>query len=436
MDDFQAILDKADAIIKLQIRKFYGIDGYDYEDLIQIGRIKVWKIVTDKNITLKNFDSFKGYISVSIGNLFGTELKKSKAQKRINLRESESLDAPIGNEGGDERDGYNFIPDKGGQITIETLETIKESAMKTRDKNAIRGVVWCLVELMNLRITQVPKKINYNTFIRYGLARYLWVFFNNSPFMALKFAYPEFKASDMKRRPNGYWKGKRGKKRAIDEFKEMLENSKYSEEEYPLVVNHDFISNLGLSAPLDVIFKGSPFLFLDAIFPGKYRPWMMTMTPLHYYDNDNNVIDATKWLIETILGFDVTNMTEKEIWKQQIGKKIGKRDFENHGLRGLLHKFGNSPEKIIRFVYPGKFQEWDLGDKKKWSRGKESLLLAAKATRWVIEEYSGLSPYSIHIGFRFFTENGLHGMITSKKLGLNSSPGAALKNAYPEGDFD
>ena len=436
MDDFQAVLDKADMIIKQQMKKFYGIDGYDYEDLLQIGRIKAWEIISNKGITLADFGKYKAYIATSVNNLFGIELRKSKAQKRINLRETISLDAPIGNDGDDEREGYNFIPDKGGAITFETLEMIKESAMKTREKNAIRGVVWCLVELMDLRVDQAPKKINYNTFIEYGLARYLWVFFGNSPFMALKFAYPEFKASDMTRRPNGYWKGKRGRTRAIEELRELLQNSKYTEEEYPLIVNHDFIADLGLATPVDTMFGGSPFLFLDAVFPGKYKPWMMSITPLRYFNNDGNVIDATKWLIETILGFDVTNMTEKEIWKRQIGKKIGKRDFENHGLRGLLHKFGNSPEKIIRFVYPGKFQEWDLGDNKKWSRGNESLLLAAKATRWVIEECSGLSPYSIHIGFRFFTENGLHGMITSKKLGFKSSPGAALKNAYPEGDFD
>ncbi len=431
MDDMELLLNKADFIIKPVIKKYYGIDGYDYDDLLQIGRIKIWDIICAKKITTDNFDSFKGYLSTAINNLFGTELRKSKAQKRINLRETVSLDAPIGDNSDDEREGYNFIPAKEGIITSETLEFIKSEAMRTRDQNAIKGVVWCLLEIMDLRIKDAPKKINYNTFIGNGLARYLWVFFNNSPFLALRFAYPELKASDMKKRPNGYWKVKNRRSRAIRELKELLERSGYEEFEYPLVVNHNFISKLGLATPLDTIFNGSPFAYLDAVYPKKYKPWMMSVTPINYFEKKKNVFLATRWLIEEVLGFDIPNLSDKDIWRLGIGRKIRKEDFESNGLRGLLARFDNSPEKIIRLAYPKKFQEWDLGSGKKWSR-EDALKLAGKATRWVIEYYAELTPESPKIGYRFFVENGLRGMITSKKLGFNSSPKAVLRNAYPK----
>ncbi|MDD4931804.1 MAG: hypothetical protein PHG66_06710 [Candidatus Colwellbacteria bacterium] len=429
MDDMELLLKEAEKTIEIAARKFYSIDGYDYEDLLQIGRIKVWEIISEKKVTKDDFGSFRSYITTSLYNLFGVVLRKSKAAKRINLRESASLDAEVGE--GDDRTAYDFIPDKGGEVSIETLETIKIAALKTKERKAIQGVIWCLVELLNLKIENVPKKINYRTFVKFGLARYLWIFFNNSPFLAIRFAYSKFEPKDMKKRPNGYWKGKRGKNKAIAELREILEKSGYKPEDYPLIATHDFISDHGLRTPLDQMFSGSPFNFLDAVFPGKYMPWTMSTTPMTCFSDVKNVIFATRWLMEDILGFDIPNLDVYEIWRLGIGRSVGKKDFEDKGLRGLLNRFGNSPEKIIRFVYPGKFQDWDLGDNKKWSSPK-SLELAAKATKWVIEEYAGLTPDSPEIGYRFFVENGLRGMITSKKLGLNSSPKAAIRNAYPE----
>ncbi len=156
----------------------------------------------------------------------------------------------------------------------------------------------------------------------------------------------------------------------------------------------------------------------------------MATTPKGYFNEKSHVVAATKWLTEEVLGLKVTGMTPKEVWREQISRKVRKEDFEENGLRGLLAKFGNSPERIMRFVYPNKFKEWDFPSKGKWSR-PDAYALAARATRWVIEDYAGLKPDSPKIGFRFFIENGLHGMITSRKLGFNSSPKAAMMNAYP-----
>ncbi|HOB90193.1 MAG TPA: hypothetical protein PLN18_01025 [Candidatus Colwellbacteria bacterium] len=360
MEDWESLLSEAESIIEITARRFDNIDGYDYEDLLQIGRIKVWEILSEKKGT---FAAMKGYIAVSLANLFRTEFGKTKAAKRINLRQTTSLDAKIDDD--DDRTRYDFIPDKGGAITLETLDIVKTAALKTKAKRAIRGVVWCLMELLGIRTEQAPKKINYGTFVKYGLSRYLWVFFNNSPYRALRYAYPELKAKDMKKRPNNYWKGERGKRKAVEELREILLSSGYGERDYPLVVNHDFIVDHGLSFPLQTMYGSSPFLFLDAVFPGRFHPWEMATTPKYWFESDDRAIAATKWLVEEVLGFDIPNLDEKEIWRRRIGVKIRRSDFDDNGLRGLISQFGNSPKRLLELAYPGKFQEWDFQSKDK-----------------------------------------------------------------------
>ena len=64
---------------------------------------------------------------------------------------------------------------------------------------------------MEISPKRAAKVINYKTFVSNGLARFLWVFFNNSPYRALRYAYPELSPEDMKKVPNNYWSGRRGK---------------------------------------------------------------------------------------------------------------------------------------------------------------------------------------------------------------------------------
>lgn len=275
------------------------------------------------------------------------------------------------------------------------------------------------------------KKINYRIFGDYGLQYYLWIFFNNSPYRALCFAYPNLNPRDMKKAPNGYWNDVKGKSRAISALRKVLLESNYDSSEYPLIVNERFMENVGLSRPYQKHFKSSPFAFLKAVFPGKYMPWEMEVTPIGYFSNAKLAKKAMQWLVEKKLSIPLSDMDKKEVWRQKISQKVTKEVIVSYGLRGLLAQYNNTPEKLMRMTYPDKFLAWDFHNKTKW-KGAEGHKLAAKATRWVIEKYAGLFPNSPEIGYRFFVENGLHGMITSRTLAFNSSPRAALKNAYPD----
>lgn len=151
------ILQKAERIISQAARKYLGnIDGYEYEDLMQNGRLLVWQLIVDKDITEDNFESFSGYLYKSLIFSYSNDYKKSKAQKRINLSKTTSLDKEVGID--DTRSLHEILPSKNNDITLETLEIIKSAALKDKDPKAIKGVIYCLVELLDILPEEVPKR--------------------------------------------------------------------------------------------------------------------------------------------------------------------------------------------------------------------------------------------------------------------------------------
>lgn len=425
------VFQKVEPIIKRVAYKFIGrIDGLEFEDLMQNGRLLAWRIIDSKKIDEANIDGYLGYINNALIYSFNNDYKKSKAQKRIRLSEAKSLDESIGFD--DSRSLHEMIPSRGGEVTFETLEMVKEIAIRDRNPKAVKVVIYCLAELMDLNgESDVSKNIKYDTFVKNGLAYYLWIFFNNSPYMALRNAYPSLKPWDMAKVPNNYWSGKRGQTRAINLLVKALKESNYQECDYPILFTEKFIERIGLITPYQKHYRSCPYLFLEAAFPGVYHPWELPATPKGYFnDDDEKAKKAVRWLVEKRLAIDIVSMSEIDVWRKRVSKQLTKETFECNGLRGLLMKYHNSPELLVKMTYPGKFMEWDFPGHRKW-KGSAGLALAAKATIWVIEEYIGIEPTGSDIGYRFFVENGLHGMITSRTLGFNSSPKKALENAYP-----
>lgn len=430
------VLEKIDLIIRQLARKYLKkIDDYDYEDLVRGGRIVAWQFVVDRKIGNDNFGTYVKNIRKLIVDYYDEEYEIFKARRRLRLASALNfdIDDETINLYGDKKLSplHEIVSDQINEITIEGLDSKRHIATKSKDHKSIKDVIYCLVMLLGIKPEEIPKKVNYQTFVDYGLQYYLWIFFSNSPYQALRCAFSNLNPEDMKKVSNKYWVGENGKERAVEILKKALLESSYLMSEYPLIINEKFIQNIGLSTPYQKHFHSSPFAFLDAVFPEVFKPWEMARTPAKYFKEDEELVKkAMRWLVEDKLAIPLPDMDEKEVWRQGISKKITKDVMEDYGLRGLLAIYGNYPEPLMRLTYPGKFQAWDFKHKAKW-QGPEGLELAARATRWVIEDYAGLSPTSAGIGYRFFVENGLHGMITSKSLGFNSSPKAALKNAYP-----
>lgn len=419
-------------------RKFF-IDGLEFEDLVQIGRISVWSLLAKHDITEKNIDQYMGLIVTSVRYGLSNELKKSKAQKRLELTKAFSLDAALDEED-DERTLGNLIP-SGDRNVLEALEAdeadreklrlLARRSLQERTPKGKRAVVLFLVSLLGLRFEDIPKALTYAIFVQFGLARWLWVFFNNSPFRAINHAYPgKFHPYDMARAPMRQWKGERGKARAIRALQDILEDTGYGPECYPRLLTHNFFEEFKIAVPLGKIFGWDRFRYLDAAFPGAYRPWELSRTPQGFFDSPENVKLAVRWLVEEKLGYDMECLSVHDIWRLEIAsKRITKDTFLQHGLRELMATYG-SPERVLRLAYPGKFLPWSFSRKDKWY-GRSGKALAALATRWVIERYAKTSPLSPAITCSFFMKHGLWGMLTARSLGFNSSPRKALRNAYP-----
>lgn len=418
------IIESSEKIIRSAARQI-EIPGLDYEDKAQIGRMAIWSFLKKQ----EKPEFFPALAKTIARRALLAELRKTKAEKRIPPEKTVYLDDVLPGQGEQEGKYMTFrdlIPVEQENLPEETLEKLK-----TRNKKAIREVICRVIAENNIPEEKITQKVNYQFFVDNGLEGFLWVFFNNSPFRAINFAYPKkFLPFEMAKAPQGYWKGEQAKERAIEALKYFLERSNYDPKDYPRIVTYDLLIDYGLSAPLQ-LFNNSPYNYLSAAFPEqKYNPWEMKATPRNYFESKENIIKAVKWLVEDVLGYDIPKMTQKEIWQVGVAAIITKEKFEKNGLNVLMKTYP-SPEPLLKIVYPNKFLPWDFPVKKKWM-GKQGKELAARATRWIIEDLNGLPPSSEKITYDFFIKNRLRGMLTSRSLGFNSSPKAALKNAYPD----
>lgn len=397
-------------------------EEYEFDDLRQIGRVAIWKLAEQKNITSENVEEHYGLLYLRVKRDVQNALNASRAQKRSPGKPLLSLDFELG-----EDDGFTLLDTiaSGGQSPLEILEIAEEKE---------HHVVRLLVKELGIEEEDIPKKINYYTFVDNGLGPWLWFSFGNSPFRAINDAYPDrFLPHHMARAPQGYWQGRSGRKNAISALMEVLLKTGEDSEFYPKLMTEKFFEEFGLMAALWIVFKGDRFKYLNAAFRGVYHPWEFNVTARGYFDKHEHVEKAVKWLVEEKLGIPLSTMRVVEVWNDRVANQITKETFSEHGLRAIIAKY-KSPGPVLRLVYPDKFLPWDFPSKGKWT-GESGKNLAGEATRWMIEEYRGVSPTSDKITGAFFRENGLWGMLTAKSLGFNSLPRRALENAYPDKDF-
>lgn len=428
-------LAQIEQIIQSVASKF-TIDGTDLEDRLQIGRIAVWKLSEKYQITNDNVSEYKGLIWTVVKQALQNESKKAQAQKRIQLSKIPSLDASFSEDSdgnlhdvleSEQENPFESI--QRNEDTRKLLKRLESKSLEDRKMKTKRAVIMLLVHILGINKREIPKKICYQTFVDNDLDRYLWVFFNNSPFRAINYTYPgEFLPYHMSRVTNGYWSGSKGRERAIQALQNALKESGCDQALYPKLVTDKFLTEFRLAVPWQKVFGWDRFAYLDAAFPGSYHPWEFSVTPKFYFDSPENIIKAVRWLVEKKLGYDMEKLSVCDIWRQQIAMKITKVTFSEHGLRKIIAIY-KAPEKALRLAYPDKFLQWSFQRKSKW-QGEAGKQLAAKATRWVIEDYLGLTQETVKVSCKFFSNNGLWGMLTAKSLGFNASPQKALLNAY------
>ena len=427
-------LKEAEKMIESVVSLFV-IEGLGFEDKVEICRIAVWNAIEQKNISAEDYGKEK-YRNL-LWSVASRALSDAASAKRPKIRtwgkdekqaRPDDLHKALLLQAAKRHRVKLQASDKHGDAVLLRKLSRESHRLRTAESKCL--VVWQLVELMGIEVAAVPKRINYQTFVEHGLGAWLWVFFNNSPYRAINCAYPgRFLPYHMAHAPMRYWMDPEGQERAVAALASALESTGLEPELYPKALTERFFEEFKLTTPLQKLFK-THYGYLNAAYPGKYHPWELPCTTPNFFEKKENVVKAVRWMVEEKLKYPIPDLTIPEIWRQQIAIKITKETFSQYGLREIMANY-KSPEPVLRMVYPDKFLPWSFQNKTKW-QGEAGKKLAAQATRWFVEEYLKLRPTSRELTWDMFRKNGLNGMISSRSLGFNSSPRAALRNAYPE----
>lgn len=212
-------------------------------------------------------------------------------------------------------------------------------------ETSIDAINWLIYEKLHWTETDTRNKLDRNIFKKYNLMGMLDAVYNGSPFNAITELYPNIKPWELRNAPFKYW----NKQTAIEATKWLIkEKLKWNDNEIKQKLNVEIFKVNNLYGMLVVVYNHSPFEALNAVYPNKFKPWELKMTP-HFW-NETTAIEATKWLIE-----------EKLKWlEEDIKTNLTYKVFINNGLRGVMRVFDASPFKAINATYPGKFKREDF----------------------------------------------------------------------------
>ena len=182
-------------------------------------------------------------------------------------------------------------------------------------------------------------------------------------------------------------------------------------------MKHTDFAEHGGSSLLSSLYRSSPVALLRAVYPDfDWKPWLFPRVPADYYDHQENVRDHLEWIKEKAHLVEDAELTKKH--------------FEEHGAVALLHKFGNSPARVVEAAggmwLPSKKppKHWNdidnqiafmrtLGDRLGFQEGERE--------RWYL-----VSPQQI-------AEHGGGGLLGSRQY--NRSLRALLSAVFPDYDW-
>ncbi len=205
----------------------------------------------------------------------------------------------------------------------------------------------------------------------------------------------------IKQFPPYFWEGDDGFNSAKEIVKFLIESvNNWTDEDIRANFSKQFIIDNRLQGMLLTLFKGSPYAVIEYVYPGRFKPWDFQQVPTKYWKNEENVINAMRWLIE-----------EKLNWNdEQIKKNLSRSTFVKYGLSGLLsRRFKCSVYDAINTLYPGKFKYWEMKKSPvKWNEDN-----AREAVRWLIEDKLKWSIEDIKKNLKneVFKKHGLGGML-------------------------
>ena len=302
----------------------------------------------------------------------------------------------------------------------DIIKKFPDGFWRTKESNihAADCTKYLIENILNYNNEEIKEKNSLSLFRKNKLGGMLQYCFSNSPYKAIDNAYPDkFKEWEFEHVPKGYWNNKEN---GIKATKWLIEEKlKLSDDELKENLSTKLFKENGLGGMLDICFCSSPYETINAAYPNKFKEWEFKNVPNKYWNNRENGIKATKWLIEEKL-----KLSDDEL-KESLNVSL----FKENGLGGMLqYSFNSSPYEAINSVYPGKFNKWEL---KVVSVGYWNIKEGIKSTKWLIEEKLKLTDEQLkeELSYKLFKDNGLAGML---QYCFNSSPYEAINSAYPD----
>lgn len=274
--------------------------------------------------------------------------------------------------------------------------------------NAREVLQYYIEDIQCWSLEEAIKNINNKDLSKYKLKGMMCLLFNDSPYLALKNAYPNeiIKPWFFKPTPKYIWENDETVKEALNWL--FFEELKYTEKDITSKLNTYSFKIVDFPSLLSIRFDNSPFKALNFLFPDKYKPWEMACVGNNFWKDENNIKSALNWLF-----------FEKLKWSTEtIVKNISSELFHNNSLSGLFAQFNEQPYKIIEFMYPGQFKPFHLKNVTRgyWSDDnnvKEALnWLFYTKLKWTNDEIKR------NISTEVFVTNNLSGLFSKR---FNSS---------------
>lgn len=222
--------------------------------------------------------------------------------------------------------------------------------------------------------------------------------------------------------PSGFWANRseeQAKNVAIKLLKYLInEKLKLSKEQVRSEVSKLFIKKYKLHTA-SKLFGRSAIRYIICTFPDdEYKPWQFKhdKVPVSYWTQEENRINALKYVFEVELKWSLDDIKEKLDW--EIIKRKG---------LSTLHSYYHNLYYICNALYPGKIKSWELKHSEVPDYFWDDINNRKKVVQWLVQDKLKLNSTQASIGLKkeHFTQYGLTALFCNQ---YNSS----IKNALAE----
>ncbi len=199
------------------------------------------------------------------------------------------------------------------------------------------AVQWLVGMHLQMPVPDVPHKLRKPHFLEAGLGK-LYAKYGNTVYAALD-AFPDrWHILDFDKVPNDYWKGEKGKQRALDGVRWLFEEKLPSDEgrkiginEIPALSSTALFRRYKLLGLLESHFSQSHIQAVMQAYPGRFKPWEFSRVPTGFWRGEGveaRVEDAMSWLLLDRLALPVRTI--------EAGR-VPEHDLTEFGLGSIQH---------------------------------------------------------------------------------------------------